>query len=144
MWVNKMKKYTIKELSLMSGLTTRTIRNYLKLGLLKGSKENNKWIFNEDDTIEFFKNSYVKQSIEIKNLSLVLESFNNAKEEVCNIIKIKDTLYENNIISIYNQINSYDNFSFKMHKENEIVKMVFSSNIETSLHFLSFINQLTL
>lgn len=89
MWVNKMKKYTIKELSLMSGLTTRTIRNYLKLGLLKGSKENNKWIFNEDDTIEFFKNSYVKQSIEIKNLSLVLESFNSEKEEVCNIIKIK-------------------------------------------------------
>lgn len=128
----------------MSGLTTRTIRNYLKLGLLKGSKENNKWIFNEDDTIEFFKNSYVKQSIEIKNLSLVLESFNSEKEEVCNIIKIKDTLYENNIISIYNQINSYDNFSFKMHKENEIVKMVFSSNIETSLKFLSFINQLTL
>lgn len=144
MWVNKMKKYTIKELSLMSGLTTRTIRNYLKLGLLKGSKENNKWIFNEDDTIEFFKNSYVKQSIEIKNLSLVLESFNSEKEEVCNIIKIKDTLYENNIISIYNQINSYDNFSFKMHKENEIVKMVFRSNIETSLKFLSFINQLTL
>ena len=139
-----MKKYTIKELSLMSGLTTRTIRNYLKLGLLKGSKENNKWIFNEDDTIEFFKNSYVKQSIEIKNLSLVLESFNSEKEEVCNIIKIKDTLYENNIISIYNQINSYDNFSFKMHKENEIVKMVFRSNIETSLKFLSFINQLTL
>lgn len=128
----------------MSGLTTRTIRNYLKLGLLKGSKENNKWIFNEDDTIEFFKNSYVKQSIEIKNLSLVLESFNSEKEEVCNIIKIKDTLYENNIISIYNQINSYDNFSFKMHKENEIVKMVFRSNIETSLKFLSFINQLTL
>lgn len=144
MWVNIMKKYTIKELSLMSGLTTRTIRNYLKLGLLKGSKENNKWIFNEDDTIEFFKNSYVKQSIEIKNLSLVLESFNSEKEEVCNIIKIKDTLYENNIISIYNQINSYDNFSFKMHKENEIVKMVFRSNIETSLKFLSFINQLTL
>lgn len=144
MRVNIMKKYTIKELSLMSGLTTRTIRNYLKLGLLKGSKENNKWIFNEDDTIEFFKNSYVKQSIEIKNLSLVLESFNSEKEEVCNIIKIKDTLYENNIISIYNQINSYDNFSFKMHKENEIVKMVFSSNIETSLKFLSFINQLTL
>ena len=139
-----MKKYTIKELSLMSGLTTRTIRNYLKLGLLKGSKENNKWIFNEDDTIEFFKNSFVKQSIEIKNLSLVLESFNSEKEEVCNIIKIKDTLYENNIISIYNQINSYDNFSFKMHKENEIVKMVFRSNIETSLKFLSFINQLTL
>lgn len=128
----------------MSGLTTRTIRNYLKLGLLKGSKENNKWIFNEDDTIEFFKNSYVKQSIEIKNLSLVLESFNSEKEEVCNIIKIKDTLYENNIISIYNQINSYDNFSFKMHKENEIVKMVFRSNIETSLKFLSFINQFTL
>lgn len=128
----------------MSGLTTRTIRNYLKLGLLKGSKENNKWIFNEDDTIEFFKNSFVKQSIEIKNLSLVLESFNSEKEEVCNIIKIKDTLYENNIISIYNQINSYDNFSFKMHKENEIVKMVFRSNIETSLKFLSFINQLTL
>lgn len=144
MRVNIMKKYTIKELSLMSGLTTRTIRNYLKLGLLKGSKENNKWIFNEDDTIEFFKNSYVKQSIEIKNLSLVLESFNSEKEEVCNIIKIKDTLYENNIISIYNQINSYDNFSFKMHKENEIVKMVFRSNIETSLKFLSFINQLTL
>lgn len=144
MRVNIMKKYTIKELSLMSGLTTRTIRNYLKLGLLKGSKENNKWIFNEDDTIEFFKNSYVKQSIEIKNLSLVLESFNSEKEEVCNIIKIKDTLYENNIISIYNQINSYDNFSFKMHKENEIVKMVFRSNIETSLKFLSFINQFTL
>ena len=34
------RMYTLNDLALMTGFTTRTLRNYLTQGLLKGKKEN--------------------------------------------------------------------------------------------------------
>lgn len=41
--------YSIEEVSMMSGLTTRTIRNYLKEGLVQAAKEDGKWVFTVDE-----------------------------------------------------------------------------------------------
>lgn len=41
--------YTINEVATMTGLTTRTIRNYLKSGLINGQKVNGVWLFSSED-----------------------------------------------------------------------------------------------
>lgn len=40
--------YTIADIAEMTGLSTRTIRNYIKSGLLSGSKKDRTWIFSEN------------------------------------------------------------------------------------------------
>ena len=45
--------YTLKELAIMSSLTERTLRSYLKMGILGGKKEDGIWRFDEAD-IEAF------------------------------------------------------------------------------------------
>ena len=40
--------YTIKDLAQMTMFSTRTIRNYMKMGLLKGEKIEGEWRFSDE------------------------------------------------------------------------------------------------
>ena len=46
--VNKMA-YNLNEIAMITGLTTRTLRNYLKADLLKGAKISGSWSFTEEE-----------------------------------------------------------------------------------------------
>lgn len=50
----------------MTMLSTRTIRNYIKLGLLDGNKINGYWQFTDDKITKFMNNDYVSQSLNAK------------------------------------------------------------------------------
>ena len=41
------KYYTLNEVAMMTGLNTRTLRNYLKMDVLKGEKIDGIWKFSE-------------------------------------------------------------------------------------------------
>jgi len=43
------KLYTVEDIATMTSLTTRTIRNYLKDGILKGRKLGGQWRFTKED-----------------------------------------------------------------------------------------------
>lgn len=60
------KYYTINEIAMFTGLTTRTIRTYLKMNILSGEKIDGTWRFTEEDVTAFLKNPYVKTSVEAK------------------------------------------------------------------------------
>ena len=47
--------YSVPELSQKLNVTTVTIRNYLKLGKLKGQKVMGRWFIVDDDIVEFFE-----------------------------------------------------------------------------------------
>ena len=47
--------YSVPELSQKLNVTTVTIRNYLKLGKLKGQKVMGRWFILDDDIVEFFE-----------------------------------------------------------------------------------------
>ena len=68
-----MKQYDIIQVSLMTGLTTRTLRNYMQMGILNGHKETGKWIFTEEELTAMFESSFVKQELEIKERAQVRE-----------------------------------------------------------------------
>ncbi|MCM1131204.1 MAG: GNAT family N-acetyltransferase [Roseburia sp.] len=63
-------------LSMMTGLTTRTLRNYIKLGLLHGQMVNGKWQFSEEEIHNFFKEKFVEAELIIKSRGMVNDYLN--------------------------------------------------------------------
>lgn len=55
--------YNLNDLAMMTGLTTRTLRNYIKLGVLNGEKIDGSWQFTDEEVDEFFSDNGVKQSL---------------------------------------------------------------------------------
>lgn len=68
-----MESYTINDVAMMTGLTTRTLRGYLKLGLLNGVKENGVWKFTEEDLSDFIAQPFVKSAIQAKNKAVIFD-----------------------------------------------------------------------
>ena len=85
------KLYLISHLVLITGLSDRTIRNYIASGILKGEKINGIWHFTPEEVDAFIKNPAVRPSIIAKNNSLVYDfMLNDSKkeEETCVIFDL--------------------------------------------------------
>ena len=67
------RTYDINEVAMMTGFTTRTLRNYLTQGLLKGRKEDGVWQFTAEDLESFFAEPYVKAGLRTKRSSAVFD-----------------------------------------------------------------------
>jgi hypothetical protein len=65
--------YLIKHLTLFTGLTDRTIRNYLSMGLLQGEKINGLWHFTPEQVEAFISHPAVRPSIQAKHHGLVYD-----------------------------------------------------------------------
>ncbi|MBR6657210.1 MAG: helix-turn-helix domain-containing protein [Oscillospiraceae bacterium] len=74
--------YLISHLTLITGLSDRTIRNYIASGILKGEKINGIWHFTPEEVDSFIKNPAVRPSIIAKNNSVVYDfMLNDSKKE---------------------------------------------------------------
>ncbi len=85
------KLYLINHLVLITGLSDRTIRNYIASGILNGEKINGMWHFTSEEVEAFIKNPAVRPSIVAKNNSIVYDfMLNDSKkeEETCVILDI--------------------------------------------------------
>lgn len=68
------RTYTIAQLAQMSMLTDRTLRNYLKRGLLHGEKTAEGWRFSSEDIAAFWQVPAVRRAMDAKYLA-VTEDF---------------------------------------------------------------------
>ena len=84
------RTYSLNELALMTGLTTRTLRNYMNQGILHGEKVNGIWQFTIKDIEVFFEEPYVKEGILIKRNSVVFDFLADRKKESGRICVILD------------------------------------------------------
>ena len=83
--------YSIGDLVLISGLTDRTLRNYLSLGILRGEKENGAWRFTPEQVEVFLRDAAVRPSILAKKNALVYDFLLNTqktKSETCVILDL--------------------------------------------------------
>ena len=83
--------YLISHITLITGLSDRTIRNYIASGILKGEKINGIWHFTPEEVDAFIKNPAVRPSIIAKNNSVVYDfMLNDSKkeEETCVILDL--------------------------------------------------------
>ncbi len=58
----KMDHYDLNQLALITGFTTRTLRNHINMGLLNGEKINGKWVFTSEEVDVFMAQVFVKQA----------------------------------------------------------------------------------
>lgn len=66
-----MTHYSINDLAMMTGLTTRTLRSYIKSGVLRGEKTEGKWRFTEEDFAAFLGDDAVKQTLRTRRNAIV-------------------------------------------------------------------------
>lgn len=137
--------YTINEVATMTGLTTRTIRNYLKSGLINGEKINGIWMFSSEDFNAMLNNPAIKPSIQAKNNSVVYDFIADDRKKVNKICTILDLFVENNeaeeISQFFcNTINSYadiGDLSFKFEKHGRNVRVILSGADEVVMEIVN-------
>ena len=96
--------YNLNELAMMTGFTTRTLRNYLTQGLLKGAKNNGAWQFTAEDVEDFFNQPFVKESLRIKRNSIVydfLADYRKKTARTCAVLDIPASMIKGNKISAF-------------------------------------------
>ena len=83
--------YTLGHLSPITGLTDRTLRTYLKNGILEGEKISGIWHFTEAQLDAFLRHPTVRPSIQAKNNAIVYDFMLDTKKaapRVCVILDI--------------------------------------------------------
>ena len=138
------KYYTLNEVAMMTGLTTRTLRNYLKMNVLKGEKIDGIWKFTEEEFAEFIQNPYVKPSLQAKNKAIVFDFLaQNEKRtnEICTIIDVCEDSNEAEEISAFfcEEINKRNegkiNFSYE--KNGSYVRVILRGYEDTVMEILN-------
>ena len=82
--------YNLNQVAMITGLTTRTLRNHLKQGLLKGEKVDGNWIFTEEKLDEYIADQTVKQSILAKQHAIVYDFLADPYKKTNRICTIMD------------------------------------------------------
>lgn len=87
---NTGKYYLINHLVLFTGLTDRTIRNYIASGILQGEKINGLWHFTPEQVEAFVRHSAVRPSILAKKHAAVYDFLLDSKKKNCEMCLILD------------------------------------------------------
>lgn len=99
---DEMEKYDLNQLALITGLTTRTLRNYLNQGILEGEKLAGNWHFSEENLEKFFSSPEVKRSLTAKRHALVYDFMADTYKKnnrICMILDFPVAQEEANTIS---------------------------------------------
>ena len=83
--------YTIGHIVQFTGLSDRTIRNYISMGILEGEKINGLWHFTPEQVEAFIEHPTVRPSILAKNNAIVYDFLLDNKkkaDEICIILDI--------------------------------------------------------
>ena len=94
--------YTINHVALMSGLSSRTIRNYMKMGFIEGEMINGVWHLSAETVGDFFANPNVAPAIKAKRNALIFDFLaddDKQQDEMCTVIDQRANLEEANAIS---------------------------------------------
>ncbi len=78
---NADSRYDIRQLSLITGLTDRTLRNYINSGVLRGEKIDGAWRFTEEQIQGFVSDPAVLPSIRAKKNAAVFDFLKDTKKQ---------------------------------------------------------------
>ncbi len=83
--------YTINEVAIMSGFTTRSLRMFIQQGFLEGEKIDGKWCFTAEQVNSFLTNPNISAGIKIKNNAVVydfLADFKKPENQACVVLDL--------------------------------------------------------
>ena len=127
--------YSINEVSRMTGLTTRTIRNYLSDGIATASKIDGKWVFSQEEFFAILDNPYIAPAIKAKNYAPVFDFLKTDKKsgnELCLVIDrcIVDSDFEPLISKICGLMENVKNVEFRFEKKEKNIRIIFVGDEE--------------
>lgn len=97
-----MERYTINDVSRISGFTTRTLRSYIDKGLLEGVKDGGVWYFDAEKVGDFLGNPNVRPGITSKLNAQVFDFMLGGKrggDRACVVLDLDVDLEESKRIS---------------------------------------------
>lgn len=142
------KYYTLNEIALITGFTTRTLRTYIKDGLLNGSKVKNKWLFTEENLNEFFSQSFIAEGLKIKNNIIVKDFVEDIKKNAPKACFIYDLPGEHSeILDICTKLtdllkeNNISNFQFRFHYDDKahMARFIFTCDLSKTKDVMDMI-----
>ena len=139
------KYYTLNELATITGLTTRTLRNYLKSSILSGEKIDGIWQFTEEELSDFLSHPAVSPSIKSKKNALVYDFMldtTKKNNEMCTIVDLCVGDEEAEEISDFfcsaiNNASDNTNLQFSYEKSGPHVRVILRGYDEAVLKFLN-------
>ena len=146
--------YTVEDIAKMTSLTDRTIRNYLRNGLLKGRKIGGQWRFSVQDIKNFLDSSEVIDKLSSEYKREVLDFIDNVNTKIsgerqsCVIVDLYIEHEKANVINeklcnftasdSINQMRLYYDYS----EEYQRARFIIFAAPETSMKLLSMINEI--
>ncbi|MCR4734195.1 MAG: helix-turn-helix domain-containing protein [Treponema sp.] len=121
--------YSINELAVISGFTTRSLRNFISMGHLNGEKVDGVWQFTPMDIENFLSNPNVAPGIKTKANTLVYDFISDSEKKSNQICSIMDYIMnddEAEELSQYfcNQMNKCSSGNFKFEKHGKNVRVI--------------------
>lgn len=89
--------FNIEDVALMTGLSTRTIRNYLSAGFLEGDKSSGAWKFTPEQIDAFMENPAIRPAVHARKNSIAydfLSSRPTGQERMCVLLDLPSGLAE--------------------------------------------------
>lgn len=130
--------YSIDDVAVMTMLSTRTIRNYIKSGFLVGDKSSGNWRFIPENIGQFLENKNVKPSILAKRNGIVYDFISENKKNEDKVCSIYDYLVENsteadvickNMLELVNaEVYEGIQFSYQYVQKNKMVRVIIAGN----------------
>ena len=110
----------INDVAVMTGFSTRTLRNHMKMGLLEGEKIDGVWQFTDDQFTAFINDPNIKAALRSKDRGHIYDFMANDRKTVnslCVVLDLRVGLTEANEVSAFfceevNKINGAVHFSF--------------------------------
>ena len=82
--------YNLNQVAMITGLTTRTLRNHLKQGLLNGEKIDGVWSFTEEELDEYVREPAVRQAIASRQHAVVYDFLADSVKKTNRVCTILD------------------------------------------------------
>lgn len=130
------KEYSLNDLALMTGFSTRTLRNYMNHGLLKGEKANGIWQFGASELDRFFREPFVKEGLRIKHNSAVFDFLSDRihpEERTCVILDIPASAKKGHAISVFfcDKMNDATDAHFTYGWDNGVCRVILTGDAES-------------
>ena len=137
------KLYTVSDVAQMTGLTERTIRNYIKDGKLQGKKVGVQWRFTEEDIENLFQDPSVSGKVMENNHEKITRFIEQKPIAETGAILINEAVenekeLEKKVEKIIDFVNQNKNFrfSYQYFKEDKIAQFILIGNIKTIGEFM--------
>lgn len=134
--------HNLNEIAMITGLTTRTLRNYLKQNLLTGEKVDGNWSFTDEELEAFVSNPAVKQTIKAKRNAVVYDFLSDPFKKgnrICTILDLPVSDEEaletaNFFCSLINKGGS--DITFKYNQEKGFSRFILSGSEDQVVDFM--------